>query len=304
VNRVSSARSMRARTCIVTGANSGIGKETTRGLASLGATVVLACRNRERGEAVRRAIEAETGNRGLAVMDLDLARLASVRAFVRAFTAEHERLDVLVNNAGIYTAKRTLTEDGVESTFATNHLGHFLLTNLLRETLAASAPSRVVCVASEASQFGKIHFDDLSLARRWSGFRAYCQSKLANVLFAAELARRWPGTVTANALHPGGVRTNFARHHGGWMGVGFRLAWPFLISAAKGADTVVWIASSPEIDRVSGQYFEKRRPIAPNPIARDAAVARRLWEVSEAMAGLGAGGPLLKPSERPVLTPP
>jgi len=283
---VTVASSLAGKVCVVTGANSGIGSETTRGLARLGATVVLACRSRERGEAARRTIVAETGNPELAVMDLDLARLASVRAFVREFTAKHARLHVLVNNAGVYIARRTITEDGVESTFATNHLGHFLLTNLLRESLVTGAPSRVVCVASEASQLGKIHFDDLSLARNWGGLRAYCQSKLANILFAAELARRWPTGVTANSLHPGGVRTNLGRRGSGGFGLGFRLAWPFLIGAAKGADTVVWLASSAEVDGVSGLYFEMRRPIEPNPIARDPTVARRLWEASEAMAGL------------------
>jgi NAD(P)-dependent dehydrogenase (short-subunit alcohol dehydrogenase family) len=276
---------MDGRVCIVTGANSGIGKETTRGLARLGATVVMACRNRERGEAARRVIE-ETGSPALAVMDLDLRSQASVRAFAREFTAKYGKLHVLVNNAGIYTAKRTLTEDSIESTFAVNHLSHFLLTQLLVPCLIANAPSRIVNMASEANQFGSIHLDDLNLSRRWGGFRAYCQSKLANILFAAELARRLPATVTANALHPGGVRTNLARREGGWFGVGFWLATPFLISAAKGADTVIWLASSPDVEGVTGHYFEKRRRIEPNSIARDPAVARRLWELSESMTGL------------------
>lgn len=287
---------MDGRVCIVTGANSGIGKETSRGLARLGATVVLACRNRERGEAARREIVEETGNSGLAVMDLDLQRHASVRAFAREFTAKYGRLHVLVNNAGIYTARRALTEDGIETTFAVNHVSHFLLTELLLPLLRANAPSRIVNVASEASQLGRIYLDDVNLSHRWSGFRAYCQSKLANILFAAELARRLPSTVTANSLHPGGVRTNLARGGGGWFSLGFRLAWPFLISAAKGADTVIWLASSPDVEGVSGQYFEKRRPIGPNPIARDAVVARRLWDVSESLAGLRATPPAANPT--------
>lgn len=279
---------MTGRIAIVTGANSGIGKETVRGLARLGATVVLACRSRERGEASRGEIQDETGNSDLAVMDLDLARYASVRAFARAFAATYEGLHVLVNNAGIYTAKRVLTVDGFESTFQTNHLGPFLLTNLLLDRLAASAPSRIVNVASEASQMGRIHLNDPNLARNWSGFRAYCQSKLANILFSAELGRRLPANITANSLHPGGVRTNLARRGGGWFAVGFRLAMPFLIGAANGADTVTWLASSPELEGVTGEYFEKRRRIEPNPIARDASVARRLWELSESMTGLRA----------------
>ena len=277
--------SIEGRVCIVTGASSGIGKETTRGLARLGATVVLACRNRQRGEAARREIAADTGNDALAVMDLDLRSQASVRVFAEEFAANYGRLHVLVNNAGIFTAKRALTVDGVETTFAVNHLSPFLLTQQFLPLLNASTPSRIVNVASEANQMGRIAFDDLNLARRWSGFRAYCQSKLANILFAAELARRLPADVTANALHPGGVRTNLARGEGGWFGVGFRLAWPFMISAAKGADTVIWLASSRDVDGVTGRYFERRRPIAPNPIARDASVARRLWEVSESLTG-------------------
>ena len=278
--------SIEGRVCIVTGASSGIGKETTRGLARLGATVVLACRNRQRGEAARREIAADTGNDALAVMDLDLRSQASVRVFAEEFAANYRRLHVLVNNAGIFTAKRALTVDGVETTFAVNHLSPFLLTQQFLPLLNASTPSRIVNVASEANQMGRIAFEDLNLERRWSGFRAYCQSKLANILFATELARRLPAGTTANSLHPGGVRTNLARGNGGWFRMGFRLAWPFLISAARGADTVVWLASSADVEGVRGRYFEKRRPIEPNPIARDPAVARRLWEASESLTGL------------------
>ena len=280
---------MAGRVCIVTGASSGIGKETTRGLARLGATVILAVRNVSRGEAVAREIAQGTGNRELSVEAVDLARLASVRGFVADFTARHANLHVLVNNAGIYTARRVLTEDGVESTFASNHLGHFLLTNLLLDALRAGAPSRIVNVSSEAHQMGKIRFDDLTLERNWSGMAAYCQSKLANVLFTAELAQRLAGQgVIANAVHPGAVRTNWGRHGAGAMGVGVRLAAPFLISAAKGADTVVWLASAAEADSVSGKYFYKRKPMEPNPLAGDPEVARRLWAVSERLVGLRA----------------
>lgn len=286
MNGVSPAKSMAGRVCIVTGANSGIGKEAARQLADLGAIVVFACRNRERGEAALREIEREKGNHDLAVMDLDLQRQSSVRAFAREFASRYDSLHVLVNNAGIFTAKRRLTEEGVETTFAVNHLSPFLLTLLLLDTMKASAPARIVNVSSEANQIGRIEFDDLNLTRRWSGLRAYCQSKLANILFAAELARRLPASVTANALHPGGVRTKFARHGGGLFGIGFRLAWPFLISPAKGADTATWLASSPEVEGVTGLYFERRKRIEPNPIATDPTAARRLWEISESLTGL------------------
>ena len=274
---------MSRRVCIVTGANSGIGKETARGLARLGATVVLACRSRERGEAARREIHSETDNPNLSVMELDLASQASVRSFAKAFAAAHPQLHVLVNNAGIYAARRRLTVDGIESTFAVNYLSHFLLTNLLLEALRRSAPSRIVSVSSEANQMGTIEFDDLGRARRWSGLRAYAQSKLAQVLFTFELSPRLRGTgVTANCVHPGGVRTNWARG-GGLMRVGYWLAWPFLLSPAAGADTVLYAASSPDVNGVSGEYFIKRKPADPNPIARDPDVARRLWDISESL---------------------
>jgi len=278
---------MKGRVCIVTGANSGIGKETARALARQGSTVVLACRRVEAGEAAKGEIAAETGNPDLEVLPLDLADLQSVRAFAAAFAARHLRLHVLVNNAGIYTTVQRRTPDGVESTFASNHLGHFLLTNLLLDKMKASAPARIVNVSSAANHWGRIRFDDLNLERRWSGFRAYNQSKLANVLFTVELARRLAGTgVTANAVHPGSVRTNWAMHEAGAMGVAVRLFRPFLIRAARGADTVVWLASSPEVDGASGGYYRKRRRVAPNPVAQDAEVARRLWEVSGRLAGI------------------
>ena len=286
---------MAGRICIVTGANSGIGKEVVRGLARRDAVVVLACRSIERGEAARTEIEADTGNRKLAVMELDLASHASVRAFAAAFAARYPRLHVLVNNAGIFTSKRTLTVDGIESTFAVNQLSHFLLTNLLLPTLRMSAPARIVGVSSEANQAGRIDLDDLNLSR-WSGFRAYTQSKLANVLFTEELARRLAGTgVTANAVHPGGVRTNWSKGSGA-MRFGMLLAWPFLIPPSKGADTALYLASSPKVDGVSGKYFIKRAPAAPNARAHDADLARRLWDVSESLTGLRAGAPAGVPS--------
>jgi len=272
---------MGGRTCIVTGANSGIGKATARGLAAMGATVVLACRNRERGEAARAEIQRATGNPNLRVMDLDLASQASVRAFARAYLESNPEVHVLVNNAGIYTSRRTLTAEGIESTFAVDYLSHFLLTNLLLDAVKASAPSRIVNVTSEANQVGRIDFGDLNGERRWSGLRAYAQSKLAQILFTSELARRLAGTrVTVNCAHPGGVRTNFARG-AGLMRMGFYLAWPFLISPTEGADTVVYLASSPDIEGVTGTYFIQRRRATPNTRALDGEAARHLWEISE-----------------------
>ena len=283
--------SMTGRVCIVTGANSGIGKAIVRRLASLDATVVMACRSLERGEAARRELDAVTGNPKLAVLRVDLASLRSVRAFAEAFASRYPKLHVLVNNAGIYTSRRVLTEDGVESTFQTNHLGHFLLTNLLLDTIRASAPSRIVNVASQASRMGTVRFDDLNGERRWGGMAAYAQSKLANVLFTVELARRLDGAgVVANAMHPGVVRTAWASKGGGLVAVGVRIGRPFMVSPAKGADTAFWLAASAEAATLSGQYLYKRRPIRGNPLIRDAGVARRLWGVSEELTGLRARG--------------
>lgn len=253
----------------------------------MGATVVLACRSRERGEEALRYIRRRTGNDDVELLTVDLLRQGSVRDFAETLTATFPRVHVLVNNAGIFAGRRRLAEDGIESTFAVNHLSHFLLTNLLLDSLRRSAPSRIVNVSSEASRSGTIDFANLNGERRWSAWRAYAQSKLANVLFTVELARRLDGTgVTANSVHPGGVRTNLGRPGAGWVRVGMWLARPFLLSPAQGADTVLYLASSPEVESIGGKYYIRRRPAEPHPSAHDTSIARRLWEVSESLAGL------------------
>ncbi len=275
------ASSLDGRVCIVTGANKGIGLAATHGLARMGATVVLACRNPDAGEAARREIEQATGNRNLSVATLDLASLASVRRFAAEFTSAHDRLHVLVNNAGIYTSKRTVTEDGFERTWEVDYLSHFLLTNLLMDPLRAGAPSRVINVSSDGHRMGQLDFEDLNRERRWSGIRAYGQAKLAQILFTKEFARRFQGTgVSAFAVHPGAVRTDWSRGGRG-MRVGARIAWPFMRTPDEGADTIVWLASLGETDGWSGQYFTTRHVEEPKAIAQDPDLARRLWEVSE-----------------------
>ena len=278
------------KTVLVTGANAGIGKETARGLARRGARVVMASRSLERGEAARKDLAREMPEERLEVMRLDLASLADVRRFARDFRSRHVRLDVLVNNAGIHTAHRNVTSEGFETTFVTNHLGPFLLTHELLPVLKVSAPARVVNVASEAHRLGRIHFDDLQLARRWSGIAAYCQSKLANVMFTMELARRLEGTgVTTNAVHPGSVRSNWARGpESGVLRAAVSLASPFLVSVAKGAENSLFAAASPDLEGVSGQYFVRRRERAPSARARDVAAQRRLWAESARLAGVPA----------------
>ena len=275
---------------LVTGANAGIGRETVRGLARMGAHVVMASRSLERGEAAKADLAREIPPERLEVMRLDLALLADVRRFARDFRSRHARLDVLVNNAGIHTAHRQVTSEGFESTFVTNHLGHFLLTHELRPLLEASAPARVVNVASEAHRFGRMRFDDLQLARRWSGVAAYCQSKLANVLFTAELARRLAGTgVTANAVHPGSVRSNWARGpESGVLRVAVGLATPFLVTVQKGAENSVYAASSPDLDGASGLYLVRKREWTPSRRARNEEDQARLWAESARLAGVKA----------------
>lgn len=276
---------------LVTGANSGIGFETARALAKLGAGVVLGVRDPAKGEEARRAILREAPNARVEVERLDLADLDDVRRFAAAFRAKHPRLDVLVNNAGIHTARFARSPQGFESTFATNHLGPFLLTNELRPTLEAAAPSRVVTVASQAHLGARVDWDDLDLQKDFSGFRAYANSKLFNIWFARELARRLEGTrVTSNVLHPGSVRTRWARgESSGLFRFGVALASPFLLSPEKGARTPLFLAASPEVEGKSGGYYVRRKLAQPSPLARDDAQATRLWETSERLVNARSG---------------
>ncbi|WP_370650182.1 SDR family oxidoreductase [Oscillochloris sp. ZM17-4] len=285
---------MIGKTVVVTGANSGIGRVTALELARKGATVVMICRSRSKGEAARDAIIAESGNQQVELILADFASLSSVRRGAEEFLTRHDRLHVLVNNAGLYLGERLLSQEGHEMTFAVNHLAPFLLTNLLLGALRAAAPARVVTVSSGAHMAGHIRFDDLDSKRGYRGFRAYSDSKLANVLFSNELARRLAGGgVSSNSLHPGAVATNFASGSGGLLGIGFGLMRPFFISPEQGAQTSIYLASSPGVAGVSGQYFAKSRPTRSSAESTNVAVQRRLWEVSEQMTGLvgqGSGG--------------
>lgn len=279
---------MDGKVCIVTGASSGIGKAAAAGLARLGATVVLVCRDRGRGEAARRDIEAASGSPSLDLLIADLASQRAVRRAVREFKARHRRLDVLVNNAAVVLEHRQETEDGLEATYATNHLAYFLLTNLLLDVLEASAPSRVVNVTSSLHTTVTMDLDDLQSERGYEELRAYGRSKLANVMFTYELARRLEGTgVTANCLYPGLVSTNIDRdasqafqEH--WSGLG-----PSMVSPEKGAATVLYLASSPDVEGVTGRHFADCKPTESSPESYDIKTARRLWESSARQAGLG-----------------
>jgi NAD(P)-dependent dehydrogenase (short-subunit alcohol dehydrogenase family) len=272
---------------VITGGNTGIGKEAAVGLASLGAQVVITSRNEERGRSARQEIAERSGNDSVDVMALDLASFRSIRSVAAGVLDRFDRLDVLVDNAGLILRRRTETEDGFEATFGINHLGHFLLTDLLLDRLRAGAPSRVVVVASTAHKGARqgLDFDDLQSTRKYRCMEAYSKSKLANIYFARDLARRLDGTgVTVNALHPGFVRSDFGRGGdlGGLYGWGIKyLAGPFAISPERGARTTIYLASSPEVGGVTGSYFYKCKPAVPSRVAQDDAAARRLWDVSE-----------------------
>ncbi len=268
------------KVCIVTGSNTGIGKETARGLASQGATVIMAVRDLAKGEAARADIAASTGRSDVTLMKLDLGDLASVRAFAREFQEKHSRLDVLVNNAGVWTTERSTTKDGFETTFGTNHLGTFLLTNELLPVLKKSAPARVVILSSALHYRGKMLWDDLQHERvSFSGPTAYNQSKLANVLFANALARRVEkDNITVNSVHPGVVATELARGYPKFLVKIFHL---FLLTPAQGAACSLHVAASEECAKVTGKYFEKSRQKTAAKQALDEADQERLWKISE-----------------------
>lgn len=279
---------MVGKRCLVTGATSGIGAVTAEELARLGAEVILVGRDPKKCDEMRNRLEQRTGNDAVHSIVADLSSQAEVRRLAETVRERFDRLDVLVNNAGALFLERRESVDGIEMTFALNHLAYFLLTNLLLDRLKAAAPSRIVVVASDAHRGASINFDDLQSKERFKGLRTYSQSKLANVLFARELARRLEGTgVTVNALHPGVVNSSFFSSGEGpaWW-VMRRVAGLIAISSEQGAKTSVYLASSPEVEEVSGAYFVKQRKVKPAAAAQNDEVANRLWRVSEEMTGL------------------
>jgi NAD(P)-dependent dehydrogenase (short-subunit alcohol dehydrogenase family) len=277
---------MEGKVVLITGGTSGIGKAAATALAFRGAEVVVTGRNRARGRAAVGEIGRRSGSEKVSLMLADLAVQAEVRELAQAFKERHDRLDVLVNNAGLIQSKRTETPDGIELTLAVNHLAPFLLTNLLLDVLKKSAPSRIITVSSEARRRAEIDFDDLQSKRRYRAFRVYGMTKLANILFTHELAERLRGTgVVANCLHPGGVNTNFGKNNRNLGTLLFRAFKPFMRTSEQGADTIVYLASSPEAERMSGEYLIDREGVSPTQ-PRDETAQKRLWEVSEELTNL------------------
>lgn len=278
--------SMKGKIVLITGATSGIGEETALGLAKTGATVVLVGRSREKLDRVASSIAAATGNRAIDTMICDLTSIENVRKLASDFTQKFQRLDVLINNAGEIVNERRTTVDGFEYTLALNHLSHFLLTLLLLDLIRASAPARIISVSSAAHMIGRVDFEDLMGEKKYSPMRAYSQAKLANLLFARELARRLAGTgVSANAVHPGTVRTNFGKGMKGRWRVFIWLGSPFMINAQEGAETSIFAASSPEVAGITGRYFVKKKEKISSKRSYDQTAARRLWEVSSKLTG-------------------
>ncbi len=274
--------SMQGKVCLVTGSSSGIGKVTARELARMGATVVLLCRNRAKGEAAQAEIKAATANQNVDLIVADLTSQADVHRAATEFTQHYSHLHVLIHNAGGVNSTRKLTPDGLEATLALNHLAPFLLTELLLDTLKASAPARVINVSSTAHVSGKIDFEDLQGARKYSTWKAYGQSKLAIILFTYELANQLKGSgVTVNALHPGVIASNFDSGLDGLSRWGWKMITPFMSSVEQGAQTTLYLATSPDVEGVTGKYFANQREKRSSGRSYDEAARLRLWQVSQ-----------------------
>ena len=275
------------KTIVVTGATSGIGRATAIGLAKLDSRLILVGRDPGRAEETVAEIRKATGRKDVEIVRGDFARLAEIRRVADELLARTDRIDVLVNNAGVTMMKRTTTPDGYETTFAVNHLGYFLLTGLLLPRLRAAAPgARIVNVASDAHRWGPLDLADLQNEREYKAMKIYGQSKTANILFTRELARRLAGSgVTVNALHPGAVATRLGRGSGPLFDLLQSVISVFMKSPAQGADTSIYLASAPELEGVSGRYFANRKEKEPQPHASDDALAARLWGISEELTG-------------------
>jgi NAD(P)-dependent dehydrogenase (short-subunit alcohol dehydrogenase family) len=278
---------VQGKVVVITGATSGIGEVAARRLAAMGARMVLIARDKNRGEAVLAQLRAAGPDISHSIHYGDLSRISEMKRLALEIAAVEPRIDVLINNAGALFASRKLTEDGLECTFAVNHMAYFVLTYGLLARLSAFPPARIVNTASDAHRGCELDFDDLQSSKAYSAIRVYGRSKLCNILFTRELSRRLSGQgVSANCLHPGFVATRFGDGSGGFLSRVVRVAKLFAISPDKGAETLVYLASSPEVSRVSGGYFYKCRPATPTAPARDDESAKRLWAASAKLAGI------------------
>lgn len=280
---------MSGKTILITGATSGIGKAAAFDLAKMGAEIVVVGRNPEKTAQVIKQIQEDSGNTAVSGLIADLSSMAQVRQLAQETKQKHPRLHILINNAGGIFANRLVTADGYEYTFALNHLAYFLLTNLLMDQLVASAPARIINVSSRAHEGTGLNFDDLQNEQHYSygGYRVYAQSKLANLLFTYELARRMAGTgVTVNAVHPGAVATGFGVNNKGAMRFGMRIFHQFSLTPEQGADTLVYLASSPDLEGITGKYWANRTITRSSPQSYDEAAQKRLWLVSAQLAGV------------------
>jgi NAD(P)-dependent dehydrogenase (short-subunit alcohol dehydrogenase family) len=280
--------SMTGKTVLVTGATNGIGFITARELAKMDAVVLMVARDEQKGRAKLEEIRKVVPHAKLELLLADLSSMASIRQLATNIKTKYSSLDVLVNNAGAFYSERRVSKDGLEMTFALNHIGYFLLTDLLLETLKNAKNARIVSVSSGAHSSGKINFSDLQFEHKYNGWSAYCASKLMNVLFTKELARKLEGTnVTANCLHPGFVNTGFAKDSSDFFGRALNFAKNFLaITPEKGAETLIYLSSSMDVAKVTGEYFEKNKIAQVSPIALDLNVAKQLWDVSEKIIGI------------------
>lgn len=278
---------MKHRIAIVTGANSGMGLATSMELVHRGFHVIMACRNSDRGEKALQQVKQQSKTNDVEVMKCDLGSLENIRTFADQFKQRYQTLDVLVNNAGVVSLKRETTSDGFESMIGVNHLGHFLLTNLLLEQLKNAEQGRIVTVSSGAHKAGKIHFNDPHLTKKFNVVKGYSQSKLANILFTYEMADRLKNTlVTANCLHPGAVSTNLGvNRKNGFGKTVYAVLRPFFLTSAEGADTAVYLATSPDVTGVSGEYFYKRKVVSIPVKAKNKDLAEKLWQWSEREVG-------------------
>jgi retinol dehydrogenase-12 len=280
---------MQGKVVVITGATSGIGEVAAQRLADMGARIVLVARDKRRGEAALARLRSADKSLSHSIHYGDLSRISEMKRLAAEIAAAEPRIDVLINNAGAIFGSRQLTADNLERTFATNHMAYFVLTLGLRERLLASSPARIVNTASDAHTGRVLDFDDLQSAKGFSALNVYGRSKLCNILFTRELSRRWSGKgVTVNCLHPGFVATRIGNGSGGFLSHAARLAKTFAISPEKGAQTLVYLASSPDVAGVSGEYFYKCRPARPTAEARDDAAAKRLWVESAKLAGIEA----------------